>query len=208
MRNEAASVTGREITPEMLPDDPVGLFYAWWRGDALPEFSHAAGLTVDHEPDVARIQAVSGLTTAECQRRFDVGNRAVAGSINGRVAAIGWCAAGQVGIGELGLEFSMPPANRYLWDFVTSPDFRGRGIYPALLRAFIDHEPEVARFWVGHDLGNRASGRGILKVGFRAVGAVYTIDGTGLVYVAGGDAPERATVAAELLGIPLVRRDH
>ncbi len=193
------------ISREKLPPAPVGLFYAWWRGDALPDNLGSADLTIQLDPPAPDIQQLTGLSDAALAERREHGNRAVIGHIGGEAVASGWSCAGRVEIGELGLDFQLPPGNRYVWDFVTLPEWRGRGIYPALIRAFLDAETEVERFWVGHDLDNSASGRGIIKAGFRAVGEVYAVEGAGPIFVADGIAAGRAVEAAELLGIPLLR---
>jgi GNAT superfamily N-acetyltransferase len=190
-----------------LPEQPVGLFYAWWRGDPLPNLQLPGGLTVQVDPDVDLIQRISGLKPTEIEARFRLGNRALAARIAGEPTGIGWSSAGEVAIGELGLRFDLPPGNRYLWDFVTLPEWRGRGIYPTLLQAFLTCESDAERFWVGHDLDNVASARGITKAGFRTTGAVYDIPGAGPVFVTRtGDLTERAGPAAKLLGIPLSLR--
>jgi GNAT superfamily N-acetyltransferase len=198
-----------EITSDMLPEDPVGLFYAWWRGDRLPDLEPPPELTVELDPPPAEIQRIVDLGTDEIEQRFIEGNRAVLARIEGEPAASGWSTSGRVTIGELGLDFSLPPGNRYLWDFVTLPGWRGRGIYPQLLQAFLYGEAGVERFWVGHDLENVASARGILKAGFLTVGEVYAVSGVGPVFAAGDSAaPERAGTAAELLGIPRLASKH
>jgi hypothetical protein len=194
-----------ELRARDLPDEPVGLFYAWWRGDPLPDLKLPEGLEIEADPAASIIQRLSGLKAADIEARFGQGNRVFAASVDGEPAGVGWSSAGQVGIGELSLHFAMPPANRYLWDFVTLPEWRGRGIYPALLQAFVIDESDVERFWVGHDLGNVASARGILKAGFRTVGAVYDVPDVGPVFVVrDGDVGARAGPAAELLGIALL----
>ena len=192
------------VTRDMLPERPVGLFYAWWRGDPLPSLQPPALMTIEFDPPPATIQRIVDLNDEQIEERFQRANRAVVGWIGTAPASIGWSSSGRVEIGELGLDFDLPPGNRYLWDFVTLPEWRGRGIYPALLQAFIKHEPDVERFWVGHDLDNFASSRGILKAGFQTVGEVYAVDGVGPVYFASGMAPERAPVAADLLDVPLL----
>lgn len=193
------------ISRENLPPSPVGLFYAWWRGDALPNLPEPAELMIELDPAADEVRRINGLSDSQIAERVERGNRAVLGRIRGEAAAIGWSCAGQVEIGELGLDFELPSNNRYVWDFVTLPEWRGRGIYPALLRAFIEHEADVERFWVGHDLDNVASSRGILKAGFQPVGEVYAVEGAGPIFVAEGSAAARAAEAAELLGIPLLR---
>ncbi len=195
-----------DISIDMLPQEPVGLFYAWWRGDMLPDLEVPEALTLDLDPAHSILGTISGLKRAEIERRYERQNRVVTGFVDGHPAASGWSSGGRVEIGELGLDFQLPPGNRYLWDFVTLPAYRGRGIYPALLRAFIDHESDVERFWVGHDLDNVASSRGILKAGFQTVGEVYAVEELGPIFVASGSAATRASEAAELLGIPLVEQ--
>lgn len=192
------------LTRDMLPDRPVGLFYAWWRGDDLPPLEPPPDLTIEFDPAHATIQRVVDLTDGQIHERIRLGNRSIVGFVDAVPAATGWSTSGRVEIGELGLDFGLPSGNRYLWDFVTLPEWRGRGIYPALLQAFIRHEAGVERFWVGHDLDNIASSRGILKAGLRTVGEVYAVEGAGPVFVAGGMAPGRAGPAAMLLGIPLL----
>ncbi|MEZ4520701.1 MAG: hypothetical protein R3A46_03500 [Thermomicrobiales bacterium] len=196
-----------EISRDMLPDQPVGLFYAWWRGDYLPDLQTQPDLAIEFDPEPETIRRVADLDDREIERRAGRGNRAVVGRMDGIPAAIGWSSGGRVEIGELGLDFTLPTGNRYVWDFVTLPDWRGRGIYPALLQAFIRVESSVDRFWVGHDLDNAASSRGILKAGFQTVGEVYAVEGVGPVFVARGGAPDRAYDAADLLGIPLLDSD-
>lgn len=41
---------------------------------------------------------------------------------------------------EIDDRFAVPQADRYLWNFVTLPTYRGRGIYPRLLDAIVDAE--------------------------------------------------------------------
>jgi hypothetical protein len=90
-----------------------------------------------------------------------------------------------------------------LWDFQTLPPWRGRGIYPRLLQAIIADDMEAERFWVGHDLDNISSARGIAKAGFRQVGAVYRTAGGELAMMPSGSI-EHATAASAQFGIRLV----
>lgn len=125
--------------------------------------------------------------------------------IDGEPVGWGWCATREVSIGELDIAVPLPPGNRYLWDFFTVPAWRGRGIYPRLLRTIIEHEPEVARFWVGHDLGNLASARGITKAGFHEVGLLYHRQDGGFELVPSGPL-ERAVAASDLFAVPIAGR--
>jgi GNAT superfamily N-acetyltransferase len=199
------SMGNDDITAAMLPERPVGLFYAWWAGDALPDLRRPLELIVEHNPSAAVMRQVVALSDEQIRQRLSEGNQALVARMGGAPAAIGWSSAGRVEIGELGLDFTLPPGHRYLWDFVTLPEWRGRGIYPALLQEFLEERTRTECFWVGHDLENAASARGILRAGFQTVGEVYAVPGVGPVFVAGGMAPERAPGAARLLGIPLLR---
>lgn len=185
--------------------EPVGLFYAWWRGDALPLVPQPDGVELDPAPDERAVAALSGLDVAGLRSRAQRGHRPYIAHLDGEPVGIGWSAAVEASIGELGITMRMPPANRYLWDFVTPPRWRGRGIYPWLLQQILLHEAEVERFWVGHDLDNVASGRGIAKTGFQVVGEVYLLDDSRAVLVAQAGELDRARAAAALLGMPLGR---
>mgnify|MGYP001359646024 CR=1 FL=1 len=114
----------------------------------------------------------------------------------------GWVATREAEISELGLTIALPPGNRYLWDFVTRPAWRGRGIYPSLLQAIVAREG-ATRYWIGYDEGNLASARGVARAGFVRVGSVLRAGDGGLAFAPDGP-PERARAAARLLGLPVV----
>ena len=104
-------------------------------------------------------------------------------------------------IGELGVEMRIAPNERYLWGLVTLPDWRGQGIYPVLIQAMLRQEADADRFWIGHDVGNDASARGILKAGFVPVGEAYR-DADGTLRYARHRDDERARAAQVLLEMP------
>jgi hypothetical protein len=89
-----------------------------------------------------------------------------------------------------------------LWDFMTLPEWRGKGVYPALIQAMLHDEAGAERFWVGHDVPNVASGRGITNAGFQKVGEVYVVEGDAVYVPLGPD--DRAQAAAAMLGLPLI----
>jgi GNAT superfamily N-acetyltransferase len=118
-------------------------------------------------------------------------------------AGYGWAAKQAGAIDELDFRFAVPPGNCYLWDFVTLPAWRGRGVYPRLLQAILKQERDVDRFWIGYEASNVASGRGIARAGFGVVGDLIVADGrvTGFLISEPG---ERARAAGDLLALPLV----
>src|SRR5438552_19101239 len=103
------------------------------------------------------------MSEAQAQAQLLGGHRPYLAELDGNAAALGWCALCQFGIGELGLRRPLPRGDAYLWDFRTMRAWRGRGIYPRLLQHILrDSSVPAERFWIGHDLDNTASERGIL----------------------------------------------
>jgi GNAT superfamily N-acetyltransferase len=194
--------------PHLLADSlskPIGLFHTWWRGDSLPGFPPLPGLTIGRTDDVLLISTMSGIDVGFIWNRFRRHHQAWLARVEGEPVAYGWIAAGDLSIGELGLAVELEPASRYLWDFQTLPPWRGHGIYPRLLQAMLAHEVGAERFWIGHDLANVASARGIAKAGFRQVGAVYTLPAGDLALVP-AESLEHATAACEQFRIRLVEQ--
>lgn len=191
-----------DIDPLRLPDEPFGLFYAWWRGDPLPELTRPDGMEVETAGDDSELSEVSGISLADLAARRREGHRPYLARAGGEIVGWGWLATVGFEIGELGINASLPPGNRYLWDFVTLPKWRGQGIYPLLIQAMLHDEASAERFWVGHDAPNVASGRGITRAGFQKVGEVYVVDGVALYVPTGPD--NRAREAAAMLGLPLI----
>lgn len=182
---------------------PIGRLYTWWRGDPLPDLPPVPGLVIEPATDLAALAAVAERSPAVLRARMDEGHTPYLAWLDGTPVASGWSATREAAIGELGLVFALPRGNRYLWDFVTLPPWRGRGIYPRILQNILWREKAAERFWVGHDLENVASARGILKAGFYTVGEVTRLRNAGLGFVPRG-LIERGPVAAALLGIPIL----
>lgn len=194
----------RESTDRVdFASEPIGQFYAWWRGDPLPAVAMPRHLTIEPVGESPGDAPIPGMECGEARQRIEAGHRPWIARIGDEIVAWGWVATREAGISELGLWFPLPERERYLWNFVTRPAWRGQGIYPAMLRAILARELDADRFWIGHDLDNAASRSGILKAGFTLVGAVYRMTGGGLAHVPDGPAG-RAQAAAALLGLPLV----
>jgi GNAT superfamily N-acetyltransferase len=183
---------------------PGGSWYGWWRGDPLPALPPLDGLTVARADDADTIAAIARLSADEAHRRLTTGNRAYVARVHGAVVAHGWSATRAVEIGEISLTFTLPPGDHYLWAFATAPDWRGRGIYPRLLQAILRAEmDEAARFWIGHEPGNAASARGILKAGFTHMGDLFILPSGGMA-LAPTASLERAREGADVLGAALL----
>ncbi|MCC7370787.1 MAG: GNAT family N-acetyltransferase [Chloroflexi bacterium] len=142
----------------------------WWRGDPLPALPGLPGLTTRPVADPAEAGTLTGLPPAEVARRWADGNTLHGAFLHEQAAGYGWLARTAGRIDELWLAWSIPPGEAYLWDFVTRPEARGRGVYPLLLQAMLATEASISRFWIGYEGHNRASARGIEKAGFQVVG--------------------------------------
>jgi GNAT superfamily N-acetyltransferase len=145
--------------------------------------------------DYQQVASLANMDLAAVLERVQQGNQPYLAHLRDTPVAYGWSASKEVIVEVSGMAYFLPPAERYLWDFVTLPQWRGQGIYPRLLQAILEHEEaHVNRFWIGHDAPNVASGRGILKAGFQwVVKLVGTLDGSFKIIPVG--SPERALVS-------------
>ena len=183
--------------------DFVGPWYAWWPGDPLPALPRLPGFAAAPADDDRALAALAGLAVEELAARRRAGHRPYLARLDGEPVAHGWSSGGVVEIGELGLAFTLPPGERYLWGFATAERWRGRGLYPRLLQAILRLEGLTGvRYWIGHTPENAASARGILKAGFHQVGDVYRLPGGRFALVPTGPL-ERARPGAALLGAEL-----
>jgi hypothetical protein len=160
-------------------------------------------VSLDAEPPVALMAQLAELEESEVVRRLEDGHQVFLLRVAGQPAAYGWSATGPAHIGGLALHLRVPPGERYLWDFVTLPRFRGRGLYPLLLQEILRRQQaEASWFWIGHDPDNEASRRGILKAGFRLAGHVWWLRGGELGFIGASAAePELTHGAARALGL-------
>jgi GNAT superfamily N-acetyltransferase len=127
------------------------------------------GMYVAEELSAGVMAALQSADRSMIEGRFAAGHRAYVARMGDEYAAWGWVATREAKIGELGLSFSVPEGERYLWNFVTRPAFRGRGIYPRLLQEIVRQESRTAdRFWIVYAPENHASERADGQVVVRA----------------------------------------
>jgi GNAT superfamily N-acetyltransferase len=176
--------------------------WTWWTGDGLPALAAIDGFAAGSAGDVEGLAGLTGLAPDEVVGRLEAGNRCYVAWLDGQVVGYGWVADAGAAIGELDLAFRLDSRDRYLWDFVTLPAWRGRGLYPHLLQAILRAE-EGGRFWIINAPENVASARGIAKAGFADVGSLAFARAGG-VGIAPTGAAERAAAGAAVLGVPLV----
>jgi len=184
---------------------PGGSWYTWWRRDPLPELAPLAGFRAAAISEPARISALTHLGGAEARERIERGHRAYVALVDDAPVGWGWSAAREASIGELWLRLRMPPGNRYLWGFETAPEWRGRGVYPRLLQCILRYEAaEAERFWIGHEPGNAASARGILKAEFEHLGEIMILPGGEMLLAPMSARAERVQAGAAILGARVV----
>ncbi|MBX3002203.1 MAG: hypothetical protein KF893_27005 [Caldilineaceae bacterium] len=174
----------------------------WWTNDPQPQLSPLPGLQVAVPTDEHQIAQINRISLADVRARLTAGHRPYFAFLWGEAVSYGWTATRAASIGELDLSFTLPPTDRYLWDFATLPQWQGRGLYPRLLQGILAAE-DAQRFWIIHAPENLPSGAGLNKAGFEPVGMLsFRVDGS--VGLAAVGAPERTQAGADLLGVPLI----
>jgi L-amino acid N-acyltransferase YncA len=126
-----------------------------------------------------RLADSMGLGVREVRRRQTDAGTAVLALADNRIACYGWVLHGLFRIPELRLEAPLPANHVYIWDCLTLPRYRGRGIFPALLHHMIEElrGQGIRQAWAATAPGNRSSMRAFAKAGFRLV--AYTEGGIG-----------------------------
>jgi hypothetical protein len=112
-----------------------------------------------------------GGALAEVYKRFEAGRSCYTAWVEGQLAAYGWVSFDEEFIGELNLRLRLLPGEAYIWDCATLPAFRQKRLFSALLVYMLGElqaEP-LCRVWIGANLDNVASQRGIARAGFRRV---------------------------------------
>lgn len=172
-------------------------FATWWRGDPLPKLPSLSAFSARRATDPVLLGRLTRLPESVLAARFDTDNEIFVAFVADEPAGYGWLARRSGGIDALDYSFDLPSGNGYLWDFVTLPDWRGRGVYPHLLQAILRQEPDIERFWIGFEARNLASARGIQKAGFHVVGDLATADGHVSGFAA-AQSDERGRAAAAI----------
>ena len=172
------------------------------RDDAVAPLAPLPGLAVRRERSPEAMARLQSKPVSEMGARLVAGHRAYVASLDGIDAAFGWVATRHARIGELGIAFDVPDGERYLWNFVTLPSHRGRGIYPHLLDAIVRAEMrEAERFWVVWAPENHASGAGIGRAGFVEVAELsFDRDGRPATSGVAGEATARMLEVAHVRG--------
>jgi hypothetical protein len=102
----------------------------------------------------------------EIRQRFDRRNTCYGFYLNKSLATIGWSSDGYLEL-DRGVVFPCP-SEVALFDFMTLPEFRGRGIYTNALRYLINSIPKSSpsSIYIAVDPNDAASVKGIRRAGF------------------------------------------
>jgi hypothetical protein len=105
------------------------------------------------------------------KRRWRRGRVPYVAMVGTEVASYGWVTSEPEPMDDLGVSFTAPAGEVWLYDFATVPEFRGRRLYPGLLRFILSQlkEQGVKRAWIGTEPGNVASEHGIQRAGFTLI---------------------------------------
>jgi hypothetical protein len=104
-------------------------------------------------------------------QRLQSGRQCYTAWVGERLAAYGWVSFDTEFIGELNLRIRLLPGEAYIWDCVTLPAFRQKHLYSALLVYMLEElrSRQWCRVWIGADLDNTISQKGIARAGFHHV---------------------------------------
>ncbi|MBI1282519.1 MAG: GNAT family N-acetyltransferase [Anaerolineaceae bacterium] len=179
----------------------------WWQGDDIPLLSPITNFDARPSDDAVLLARLAKLDVENVQTRLCEGHVPYIAWLDDMPVAYGWVATQTAHIGELDLHITLSVRSRYLWDFATLPDWRGRGIYPHLLQAILTAESSDAeQFWIIAAPENRASGVGIAKAGFQNVANLsFQHEGEARLIPVGNR--ERIDEAQSLLQTPLLDTD-
>lgn len=167
--------TAPETEPNQEPAPEArrtGRMWAMHLGDPLPAVAPSQPTTFGRLPSEAElVSAVGEEAGPEFASRLARGCRCYAAWVGGQLAAYGWVSFKEEYIGEQRLRLLLLPGEAYIWDCVTLPAYRRQGLYAALL-AYMAGEllaDGQCRVWIGADLDNAPSQRGIQRAGFTPV---------------------------------------
>ena len=134
---------------------------------ALPATFRRVGL--DAIGQLAQVMCMEDSTPIA--RRFERGKRCYAGFHGDEIVTYGWVTFDEEGIGELGLTARMRAGECYIWDCATPPTYRGKRLYPALLAYILANlaAEGISRAWLGTDVDNIPSQKGVVRVGFQPI---------------------------------------
>lgn len=124
-------------------------------------------------PDLlAALVSITGYSSSgELLTRFETGRRCYTAWVGDQLVSYGWLSVDEERIGELNLRIRLLPGEVYIWDCATIPAFQQNHLYSALLSFVIAElrDEGFCRAWIGADMDNQPSQRGMARAGFHHV---------------------------------------
>jgi GNAT superfamily N-acetyltransferase len=120
----------------------------------------------------ALVTSIDSVNVAEStSKRLESGRQCYAAWVDGQLAAYGWVSFNEEHIGELNLRLKLLAGEAYIWDCFTLPTYREKHLYSALLGYILEElrAQRCCRAWIGADLENVASQKGMARAGFHHV---------------------------------------
>jgi ribosomal protein S18 acetylase RimI-like enzyme len=126
---------------------------------------------IDSDLALAFVAATGPDIAAALLTRFETGRRCYTAWVRDQLVSYGWVSFDEEHIGELHLRIRLLPGEVYIWDCATIPAFRRNHIYSALLSYTLAElrAEGFCRAWIGADMDNQPSQRGIERAGFHHV---------------------------------------
>jgi hypothetical protein len=123
------------------------------------------------QESIPALAAAMGGSPREIEKRLESGKRCYTAWVGDGLAAYGWISFQEEAIGELNLRVRLLPGEAYIWDCATLPPYRQNGLYSALLAGMLAglQADQFCRTWIGANLENVASQRGMRRAGFHHV---------------------------------------
>jgi ribosomal protein S18 acetylase RimI-like enzyme len=137
-------------------------------GDVEPSIPELSFRRADLDDAAGYAREVGTDSSGTFIARLDRTNWCYLAEVGGRIVHASWATTSGAWIGEIGRYFVVPEGGLYVYESWTSPEARGRGIYPDVLRRIAaDVAPRgIDEIWIGVGEGNRPSVRAIEKAGF------------------------------------------
>ena len=147
----------------------------------------------------ALVSTIPPENALQIHKRFESDRRCYAAWVGDTLASYGWVSFNEESIGELNLRIKLLPGEAYIWDCATLPAWRQRHLYSALLTYILGElrSDGNCRVWIGADLENTVSQRGIERAGFHHVADLAVERGLAMrqVWVQGLPAVQEEIVA-------------
>ena len=166
---------------------------------------------VDLESPLALTSVIHSKALAESTtQRLRSGRQCYAALVAGQLAAYGWVSLEAEDIGELNLCVRLLAGEAYIWDCATFPAYREKHLYSALLAYILGElrSQQLCRAWIGADLDNVASQRGMARAGFHHIADLVIEPGLSMRQVSvTGKAGILESIVAEARRVFLNERD-